>query len=270
MLLPLLTWLVPDPNAPKWVFEPRQFGTTFSVVSAKICRFSKTRFWRNPGAPPKNTKMRRGAPTQIYFAIFPGPWFLGLSIEIFRPATWKTHSLHSSGHVRPRRTSANLILAWSQGAGPQVTVRNFSWKMPHFQHVAPGRRCIFAGTVALPAALTKPTRHYKNRDFPPSDAAHPIFERITGSILERIGEKKAPHYRTQQHVELLSGPSLALLEVIIWSKFVFSKTPIAKKHYKNRGFSPFFWKTKLRAKILEVIIWSKLAFYKTQSTWTRW
>ena len=43
-------------------------------------------------------------------------------------------------------------------------------------------------------------------------------------------------------VRLLSGPSLALLEVIIWSKFVFSKTPIAKKHYKNRGFSPFYWK----------------------------
>ena len=64
--------------------------------------------------------------------------------------------------------------------------------MPHFQHVAPGRRCVFAGTVALTAALTKPTRHYKNRDFPPSDAAHPIFERITGSILERIGEKKHP------------------------------------------------------------------------------
>ena len=52
---------------------------------------------------------------------------------------------------------------------------------------------------------------------------------------------------TLQHiyaVELLSGPSLALLEVIIWSKFVFSKTPIAKKHYKNRSFSPFFLKTK--------------------------
>ena len=70
-------------------------------------------------------------------------------------------------------------------------------------------------------------------------------------------------------VELLSGPSLALLEVIIWSKFVLSKTPIAKKHYKNRGFSPFFLEKKLRAKILEVIIWSKLAFFKTQSTWTR-
>ena len=62
-------------------------------------------------------------------------------------------------------------------------------------------------------------------------------------------------------VELLSGPSLALLEVIIWSKFVFSKTQIPKKHYKNRGFSPFFLEKKLRAKILEVIIWSKLAFF---------
>ena len=31
--------------------------------------------------------------------------------------------------------------------------------------------------------------------------------------------------------------------VIIWSKFVCYKTPIVKKHYKNRGFSPFFAKT---------------------------
>ena len=46
-------------------------------------------------------------------------------------------------------------------------------------------------------------------------------------------------------------------EVIIWSKFgpfgsyylvqvcFFSKTPIAKKHYKNRGFSPFFLEKKI-------------------------
>ena len=54
-------------------------------------------------------------------------------------------------------------------------------------------------------------------------------------------------------VELLSGPSLALLEVIIWSKFVFSKTPIAKKHYKNRGFSPFFWKKNCAQKIWKLL-----------------
>ena len=33
-------------------------------------------------------------------------------------------------------------------------------------------------------------------------------------------------------VELLSGPSLGGLEVIVWSKFVFSKTPIAKHTIK--------------------------------------
>ena len=46
------------------------------------------------------------------------------------------------------------------------------------------------------------------------------------------------------------------LEVIIWSKFVFSKTPIANKHYKSSGFSTFFWKQIGAHKILEVIIWS--------------
>ena len=40
-------------------------------------------------------------------------------------------------------------------------------------------------------------------------------------------------------VKSLSGPSLALLEVIIWSKFVFSKTPIAKNTIKI-GVSAFF------------------------------
>ena len=88
----------------------------------------------------------------------------------------------------------------------------------------------------------KPTKHYKNRDFPPSDAAHPIFERMTGSILERIGPKKAPHYRAQQHiyiyififyaVEMLSGPSLAFWGVNIWSKFA-KKTLFVQKSTIN-------------------------------------
>ena len=88
--------------------------------------------------------------------------------------------------------------------------------MPHFQHVAPGRRCIFEGPVALTAALLKPPKHYENRDFPPSDAARPIFERMTRSILERIGPKKTPQNRTQQHiyicaVELKTGPRFPFL-----------------------------------------------------------
>ena len=42
-------------------------------------------------------------------------------------------------------------------------------------------------------------------------------------------------------VELLSGPSLALLEVIIWSKFVFFyKTPIVKKNTIKLGFQHIF------------------------------
>ena len=64
-------------------------------------------------------------------------------------------------------------------------------------------------------------------------------------------------------VELLSGPSLGVLEVIIWSKFVFYETPIAKeKHYKNSGFSTFVGKNCART-FLEVIIWSKWVFFKT-------
>ena len=54
-------------------------------------------------------------------------------------------------------------------------------------------------------------------------------------------------------------------EVIIWSKFgpfgsyylvqvcFFSKTPIAKKHYKNRGFSPFFWKKNCAQKFWKLL-----------------
>ena len=55
-------------------------------------------------------------------------------------------------------------------------------------------------------------------------------------------------------VRLLSGPSLALLEVIIWSKFVFfSKTPIAKKHYKIGVSALFFWKKNCAQKIWKLL-----------------
>ena len=70
-------------------------------------------------------------------------------------------------------------------------------------------------------------------------------------------------------VVLLSGPSLAFWGVIIWAKFVFYKTLFVKKHYKNRGFSTFFLKKKLRAQIWGVIIWAKLVIFKMQSTWPK-
>ena len=44
-------------------------------------------------------------------------------------------------------------------------------------------------------------------------------------------------------VKLLSGPSLAPFgSYYLVQSLFFSKTPIAKKHYKNRGFSTLFWK----------------------------
>ena len=61
-------------------------------------------------------------------------------------------------------------------------------------------------------------------------------------------------------MELLSGPSLGFLKVIIWSKFAFYKTLIVKNNYKI-AVSALFVEETLRAKILKVIIWSKLAFF---------
>ena len=70
-------------------------------------------------------------------------------------------------------------------------------------------------------------------------------------------------------------------EVIIWAKFghfqsyylgqvcFLKKTLFAKKHYKNRGFSPFFLKKKVCTKISKVIIWAKLAIFMLQQTWPR-
>ena len=45
--LPLLRRSISDPPVQQLRFRPRHFGTTFSVVSAKIGRFGKTRsFWK--------------------------------------------------------------------------------------------------------------------------------------------------------------------------------------------------------------------------------
>ena len=63
-------------------------------------------------------------------------------------------------------------------------------------------------------------------------------------------------------MELLSGPSLGVLEVIIWSKFVFFlKTPFAKKNTIKKRFQHIFWKNNCAQK-MEVIIWSKLALLR--------
>ena len=79
MLLPRLTWPISGPTLQTLFLQPRPFGAMFTVVSAEICRFSKTRFWSSPGAPPRKTKMRMGAPPEIEFAIFQGAWFWGFA-----------------------------------------------------------------------------------------------------------------------------------------------------------------------------------------------
>ena len=42
------------PSRAKNAFRLRHFGTTFSVVSAKFGRFSKTHFLQNPGVTQKH------------------------------------------------------------------------------------------------------------------------------------------------------------------------------------------------------------------------
>ena len=74
------------------------------------------------------------------------------------------------------------------------------------------------------------------------------FGKIWGSLAAEKKSKFGPPLISS--VKLLSGPSLALLEVIIWSKFVFfSKTPIAKNTIKIGVSAHCFWKKIARKKI---------------------
>ena len=62
-----------------------------------------------------------------------------------------------------------------------------------------------------------------------------ILEVVLFLTLERLKcgtETNLPAYIYIIAVELLSGPSLGVLNVIIWSKFVFYKTPIVKNTIK--------------------------------------
>ena len=200
MLLPLLRWPISKPYRARMGFWTATiWHYVFSGFSENLSIF-KNPFFGEIQARHQNAQNEEGRASTNIFCHFSKSLVLGLSIDISRPLTWKTHSPRSSGHVRPRRTTATLIQTRKKAARPQVTVRNFSWKMPPLQHVTPRRRRVFLGPVAVTAARRLPTKHCKNRDFPPPDAAHPIFERITGSILERIGPKRTPHYQTQQHI----------------------------------------------------------------------
>ena len=191
MLLALVGWPISNPSVQKWVLEPRPFGTTFAVVSAKIPRISKTRFWRKPGAPKKRTKWG-GARQDKYIWPFLRSLVLGLFIDFLGPPTRKTHSPRSSGHVRKRRTSVNPRLVSTEGVGGSVIVRILCWKMPHFQHGAPGERCIFERPGALTAARPKPRNTTKIGISLPRTRRAPFLNAWPGALSNALGEKKHP------------------------------------------------------------------------------
>ena len=219
MLLALVRWPISNPTVQKWVSSrDHLLALRLQWFQRKLLDFQKPIFGESQ-ARQQNAQNEEGRANTNIFGHILRSLLLGLFIEFSGPPTCKTHSHRSSGHVRPRRTSVNPILVSTEGVGGSVIVRIFCWKMPHFQQGAPGQRCIFERPAALTAALPIPTKHCKNRDFPPSYAAHPIFERMTGSILERIGRKKAPHYRTQQHIYIYGGglemcPGFSCLDLV--------------------------------------------------------
>ena len=73
------------------VLRPRQFGTTFSVVSAKFRRFWKHRFLPKRGVAQKNTKMMMGAAPETYFGLFFRNPDFDLHVANLTPTMSKTH-----------------------------------------------------------------------------------------------------------------------------------------------------------------------------------
>ena len=122
MLLPPLTWPISDPTVQKWVLQPRAFGTTFTVVSAKTYRFPKTRFWRNPGPPPKKHKNEDGRAKKNKFCHFSKTLAWGFFMAISKSETWKPHFPPSSGMC---------ALYWQLRTSdlPEARVRGHRWKV---------------------------------------------------------------------------------------------------------------------------------------------
>ena len=79
MLLPLLTCPISDPTVQKWFLQPRPFGTTLTVVSAKICRFQKPDSGQIQARLQKTQKWRWARHQKQKFAMFRGLWFWGFA-----------------------------------------------------------------------------------------------------------------------------------------------------------------------------------------------
>ena len=149
------------------------------MVSGIIRRFWKTSFGENRGAPKE--KSRAGLKKSI-LALF----FTTLIFCFGCPQVW-----HFCLPTCELQTQLN------PESGARDKRWNIAFREPHFQRGAPRR--IFCAPVGITAALPNPTKQCKNRGFLACHAAHPIFERIPGSIIERSKRKKAPLLRTQQH-----------------------------------------------------------------------
>ena len=73
----------------------------------------------------------------------------------------------------------------------------------------------------------------------------PVFNFKLGPVLTLKPPNLGPAFNFTAYiyaVKLLSGPSLGVLNVIIWSKFVFYKTAIVKNTINIEVSALFFWK----------------------------
>ena len=265
MLLALLKWPISNPTVQKWVFEPRPFGTTFSVVSAKNCSIFKTRFWRKPGAPPKRTKWGGARQHKYFLTFFQVPGF-GPFHRIFGTANVKNPFSPQFWACPPATDKCKPHTRRNRGCRWKCHSPEFSWKMPHFQHVAPWRRCIFERPAALTAALPKPTKHCKKKGFPSRGRGAPHF-RTHDQEHSRThwAKKNTPLSNTTAYIYICCG-------VINWSKFggfqklltgpslFLFQNNVCQKNTIKRGFSTFL-KLKIARVNFQVINWSKLAFF---------
>ena len=232
MLLALVRWPISNPSVQKWVFEPRPFGTTFAVVSAKIPRISKTRFWGKPGAPKKRTKWGGARQDKYIWPFFEVPgfgpfhWFFGTANarNPFSPQFW---ACPPATDKRKPQTRLNWGCRWKcHSLDFLLEDASFSASWPGATLHIREARC----TNCCPAETTK---HYENRDFPPSDAARPILNAWPGAFSNALGEKKHPIIETQTAyiyiyiyiyaVELITWPSkvnnLAICFFVVFSCF---------------------------------------------------
>ena len=132
---------------------------------------------QNPGAPPKNTKMRMGAAQQINcLTIFWRPSF-GASCCHFKIGNMKIPFSPQFWPFLHTTTKSQLHTHLHPKGGAKDERPKMCFRVPHFQHGAARRRRI----CRAPLAITEPT--IKKRGFLASDAARPIFDACPGGWL---------------------------------------------------------------------------------------